>query len=224
MELDLSNISTIIGILGAYFAVIFVLAVSVETILEPFTALPWLKKKLDPDDILKDIKEWLPTGSDAEAKVTAIQSLTTDAKMTEDELLRGVQDLKQVADEAIQALGPNSKITQAQKDLALKFAALRRKYTLDEKHRITLLRVIAGLIGIVIAIMLRIDTFDILGVLLPPDVQQILTDPNAQLGGMLITGLAASAGSSFWHDMLGRARNLKDTVQGVSQVQMVQKV
>jgi hypothetical protein len=223
MELDLSNISTIIGILGAYFAVIFVLAVSVETLLEPFTSLPWLRKKLDPDEILKDIKEWLPTGSDAEAKVTAIQSLTTDAKMTEEELLRGVQDLKQVADEAIQVLGPDSKITKAQKELALKFAALRRKYALEEKQRITLLRVIAGLIGVIIAIMLRLDTFDVLGVLFPPDVQQILTQPNAQLGGMLITGLAASAGSSFWHDMLGRARNLKDTVQGVSQVQMVQK-
>ena len=224
MEVDLSNISIIIGILGAYFAVIFVLSVSVETILEPFTSLPWLRKKLDPDEILKDIKDWLPSGSDAEAKVTAIQSLTTDAKMTEDDLLKNVQDLKQVADEAIQTLGSESKITQAQKNLALKFAALRRKYALDEKRRITALRVIAALIGIVIAILLRLDTFDVLGVLFPPDVQAILTQPNAQLGGMLITGLAASAGSSFWHDMLGRARNLKDTVQGVSQVQMVQKV
>jgi len=224
MPVDLSNISVIIGILGAYFAVIFVLAVSVETILEPFTALPWLKKKLDPDDILKDIKEWLPAGSDADAKVTAIQSLTTDAKVTESDLLKGVQDLKQVADEAIQALGPESKITQAQKDLALKFAALRRKYALDERRRITALRVISALIGIIIAILLRIDTFDILGVLFPPDVRSILTQSNAQIGGMLMTGLAASAGSSFWHDMLGRARNLKDTVQGVSQVQMVQKV
>lgn len=108
--------------------------------------------------------------------------------------------------------------------LVLKIAALRRKYALDEKHRITLLCVTSAVIGIGIAVMLRIDTFDILGVLFPPDVQAILTQPNAQLGGMIITGLAASAGSSFWHDMLGRVRKLKDTVQGVSQVQMVQKV
>lgn len=222
--MDLSNISTILGVLGAYFAIVFVLSVSVETLLEPFTNLPWLRKKYDPDEILNEIKQWLPSGSDTEAKVTAIQSLTTDAKMTEDQLLKGVQDLKQVADEAVQALGPDSKVTQVQKDLALKFAALRRKYALDEKHRITLLRVISAVIGIIIAIMLRIDTFDILGALLPPDVQAILTQTGAQIGGMIITGLAASAGSSFWHDMLGRVRNLKDTVQGVSQVQMVQKV
>jgi len=222
--MDFSNISTILGILGAYFAVVLVLSVSVETILEPFTSLPWLRKKLDPDDILKDIKEWLPTGSDLDAQVTAIQSLTTDAKMTEGQLLKGVQDLKQVADDALESLGPKSKVTQAQKDLALKFASLRRNYALNEKHRITLVRIISAVIGIVIAIMLQIDTFDILGVLFPPQVQLILTQQNAQIGGMLITGLAASAGSSFWHDMLGRVRNLKDTVQGASQVQMIQKV
>jgi len=222
--MDLSNISTILGILGAYFAVLLVLSVSVETILEPFTSLPWLRKKLDPDDILKDIKEWLPTGSELDAQVTAIQSLTTDAKKTEDQLLQGVQDLKQVADDALQSLGPRSKVTQAQKDLALKFASLRRNYALNEKHRISLLRILSAVIGIGIAIMLRVDTFDILGVLFPPQVRAILTQQNAQIGGMLITGLAASAGSSFWHDMLGRVRNLKDTVQGASQVQMIQKV
>jgi hypothetical protein len=222
--MDLSNISTILGILGAYFAVVLVLAVSVETILEPFTALPWLRRKPDPDDILNDIKQWIPSSSDFEAKVTAIQSLTTDTKMTEDQLLKGVQDLKQVADDTIQQLGPDSKVSQVQKDLALKFAALRRKYALDERQRITWLRVISAGIGIAIAVMLRIDTFDILGVLFPANVQALLTQQGAQIGGMAITGLAASAGSSFWHDMLGRVRNLKDTVQGVSQVQMVQKV
>jgi len=221
--MDLNNISAIIGILGAYFAVVFVLSVSVETILEPFTSLPWLRKKLDPDDILKDVKEWLPSGSNVAAQATAIQTLTTDAKMTEEQLLQSVDDLKQVADEAIASLGPESKVSQAQKDLALKFAALRRQYALSEKHRITLLRMVSAIIGMSIAIMLRIDTFDILGVLFPANVRVILTQQNAQLGGMLITGLAASAGSSFWHDMLARARNLKDTVQGVSQVQMVQK-
>jgi hypothetical protein len=150
--------------------------------------------------------------------------LTTETRITEDQLIESVQDLKQVADEAIQALGTDARVTQAQKDIALKSAALRRKYALDERHRITSLRIISALVGMTIAMMLQIDTFDILGVLFPPDVQDILTQQNVQLGGMVITGLAASAGSSFWHDMLGRVRNLKDTVQGVSQVQMVQKV
>ena len=216
------NIATIIGILGAYFAIVFVLAVSVETILEPFTSLPWLRKKLDPDEILRDIREWLPAGSEGDAKVTAVQTLEADAKKTGEQLIQSVGDLKQVAEDVIQSLPPG-KISEAQKNLALKLAALRRNYALSEKHRITLLRITSAVIGMVIAIMLQIDTFDIIGVLLPIDVRDILTQPNAQLGGMLVTGLAASAGSSFWHDMLGRVRNLKDVVQEVSQVQVVQK-
>lgn len=221
--MDLTSFSTILAILGAYFAVVFVLSVSVETILEPFTSLPWLRRKPNPDEILNDIKEWLPKDSDLEAKAAAIEKLTGNVKEKEDELINGVQDLKEIADQTLDSLGPDSKITQAQKDLALKFAALRRRYALSEKQRISILRVLSAVIGMVITVMLRIDTFDILGVLLPPDVQAILTQPNAQLGGMLVTGLAASAGSSFWHDVLGRVRNLKDTVQQVSQLQVVQK-
>jgi hypothetical protein len=219
MQFD--NLTTVLGILGAYFAVIFVLSVSVETILEPFTSLPWLHKKTDPDEILQDIKEWLPTGSAGETKTVAIQNLMAEYKTTEEKLQQSVADLKQIADQAMQALGPESKVTQVQKDLALQFVALRRKYALTERQRITTLRVISGLIGVLIALMLRIDTFDILGSLLPPDVSDILTRPGAQVGGMIITGLAASAGSSFWHDMLVRARNLKDTVKQVTAIQQV---
>lgn len=214
--MDLSNISTILGILGAYFAVVLVLAVSVETILEPFTSLPWLSKKLDPDDILKDIKEWLPEGSDLSAKAKAVETLAKDAKTTEGQLLESVSDLKQITEEATKSLGLDAEMNKLRTDLALKLAALRRKYAVSEKQRITILRVLSAAIGITITVLLKIDTFNILGVLFPPDVRDILTNPSAQTGGMVITGLAASAGSSFWHDMLGRVRNLKDTVAQVS--------
>jgi hypothetical protein len=214
--MDLSNISTILGILGAYFAVVLVMAVSVETILEPFTSLPWLSKKLNPDDILNDIKEWLPEGSALSAKAKAVETLTKDARMTEGQLLDSVSDLKQITDEATKSLGLDVEMNKLRTDLALKLAALRRKYAVSEKQRITMLRVLSAVIGITIAVLLKIDTFDILGVLFPPSVQALLTQEGAQIGGMVITGLAASAGSSFWHDMLGRVRNLKDTVAQVS--------
>jgi hypothetical protein len=213
--MDLSNISTIIGILGAYFAVVFVLAVSVETILEPFTSIPWLRKKPNPDDILSEVREWLPQSSEEESKALAIQKLVTEFKTTDANLRKNVEDLRQIADDVVNSLGAEAqaKVTEAQKELALKLAGLRRQYSLSEKRRITILRVIAALIGMFIAWELQIDTFDILGELFPPAVRDVLTQPNLQLGGSLITGLAASAGSSFWHDMLARARNLKDTVQ-----------
>jgi len=216
--MDLSNISTIIGILGAYFAVVFVLSVSVETILEPFTVIPWLRKKPNPDDILTDIKEWLPKDSDEEGKALAIQKLASDFTTSNESLKKNVADLKKIADEVVESLDAKAKakVSETQKEIALKFASLRRQYSLSEKQRITILRVVSALIGMFIAWELQIDTFDILGELFPPAVREVLTQPDLQLGGSLITGLAASAGSSFWHDMLARARNLKDTVQQVS--------
>ena len=102
--MDLSNVSTILGILGAYFAVVLVLAVSVETILEPFTSLPWLSKKPNPDDILNDIQTWLPASSNVEVKALAVQNLTTEFKTTETQLENTVKDLKDVADQALDAL------------------------------------------------------------------------------------------------------------------------
>jgi hypothetical protein len=216
--MDLSNMSTIIGILGAYFAVVFVLSVSVETILEPFTVLPWLRRKPNPDDILADLKEWLPKDSDEAGKALAIQKLASDFTTSNESLKKNVGDLQKIAAEVVNSLGAEAKakVTETQKELALKFASLRRQYSIDEKRRITILRMIAAAIGMLIAWELKIDTFDILGELFPPAVRDLVTQPNVQLGGSLITGLAASAGSSFWHDMLARARNLKDTVQQVS--------
>jgi hypothetical protein len=57
---------------------------------------------------------------------------------------------------------------------------------------------------------MQINTFELLGVLFPDDVIASLNTRVGHIGGMIATGLAASAGSSFWHDMLGRVRNLKN--------------
>jgi hypothetical protein len=48
MDLDINNISVVLGVLGAYFAILLVLSVSVETILEPFSFIKGLQKKTDP--------------------------------------------------------------------------------------------------------------------------------------------------------------------------------
>jgi len=42
MNFDINNISAVLGVLGAYFAILLVLSVSVETILEPFSFLKGL--------------------------------------------------------------------------------------------------------------------------------------------------------------------------------------
>ena len=89
----------------------------------------------------------------------------------------------------------------------------------DEAEARTLRGWISGVVRLVaIAFALQINTFDILGSFFSADVIRALDSQVGQIGGVIITGLAASAGSSFWHDMLGRVRNIKEAVKQVEKV------
>ena len=117
--------------------------------------------------------------------------------------------------ETLKELGLEAKVDVARKEIAIKLSTLREKYASTEKQRVTLLRLLSALIGIFIAFFLHINTFEILGSLFSPQITQSLASPLGQYGGIILTGLAASAGSSYWHDMLGRIRNIKEAVKQV---------
>jgi hypothetical protein len=215
MNLDINNISVVLGVLGAYFAILLVLSVSVETILEPFSFLKGLQKQANPDDVLKSIEEWLPEGSGAAAKVIAIQSIAKSTRTSMKNLDETAKAQVASAVETLKELGLESKVDTARKEIAIKLSTLREKYASTEKQRITILRVLSAIIGILIAFALHINTFEILGSLFSDQITQSLGSQMGQIGGIILTGLASSAGSSYWHDMLGRARNLKDSIKQV---------
>ena len=209
----MEQLTTVLGVLGAYFAVVLVLAVSVETILEPFTWFKGLQKKVSPDDVLNDIKGWLHPIADMGTRAAAIANLSEEYKVNMNDVQVRLNTITTIADETAKGLGVQKQVDDAEKKIAVYMAALRAKFAMDERKRITILRIIAAAIGITIAVMLKIDTFDIVGSLLPTNVRAILTASGGQFGGTVITGLAASAGSSFWHDQLGRLRAIKDSAK-----------
>ena len=213
--MDISNISVVLGVLGAYFAILLVLSVSVETILEPFSFLKGLQKTASPDDVLKAVQEWLPEGSAEAAKAVAIETYAEKTKLDIAELNRTAKEVSGKAVQTLTDMGYESQVNAAQKEIAIKFSTLKEKYAASQKQRITILRTLSAAVGIVIAFSLQINTFQILGELFSPEMQNTLASPVGQFGGMFLTGLAASAGSSFWHDMIGRARNIKDTIKSV---------
>lgn len=215
MEFDINSISAVLGVLGAYFAILLVLSVSVETILESFSFFKGLQKQVNPDDVVKSVQEWLPEGSGEAAKVVAIQTIADKTRTNMEELDRTARETAATAVETLKQLGLEEQVDTAKKEIAIKLAVLRERYAASVKQRITLLRTLSGVIGIAIAFALQINTFDILGSFFSADVARALSSPAGRIGGVIITGLAASAGSSFWHDMLGRVRNIKDTVKQV---------
>lgn len=217
MEFDINSISAVLGVLGAYFAILLVLSVSVETILEPFTFLKGLQKQTSPDDVVKSVQEWLPEGSGEAAKVIAIQSFAEKTRTDMAELDKTAKQLATNAVETLKQLGLEEQVDMTKKEIAIKLATLRERYAATQRQRITLLRTLSAVIGIAVAFALQINTFDILGSFFSADVAATLNSPVGQIGGVIVTGLAASAGSSFWHDMLGRVRNIKDTAKQVEQ-------
>lgn len=218
MQFDINSISAVLGVLGAYFAILLVLSVSVETILEPFSFFKGLQKQVNPDDVLKSVQEWLPEGSGEAAKVVAIQTVAEKTGTSLDELNRLAKEVAGSAVKTLEELGLEQQVSLARKEVAVKLTILRERYAASVKQRVTILRTLSALIGIVIAFALQINTFDILGSFFSQQVMAALNTPLGQVGGTVITGLAASAGSSFWHDMLGRVRNLKDTAKQVEKV------
>lgn len=218
MEFDINSISAVLGVLGAYFAILLVLSVSVETILEPFTFFKGLQKQVNPDDVVKSVEEWLPEGSGEAAKVVAIQTYAEKASIDLAELNRTAKEVATSAVETLKELGLDKQVNTTKKEIAIKLAVLRERYAASVKQRITILRTLSAVIGIVIAFALQINTFDILGSFFSANVAATLNSPVGQIGGIIVTGLAASAGSSFWHDMLGRVRNIKDAVKQVEKV------
>ncbi|MCC6606105.1 MAG: hypothetical protein IT327_23060 [Anaerolineae bacterium] len=119
-------------------------------------------------------------------------------------------------------------------EAAAKLLDLERKEQELEAKRIRRTRFISVVFGIVIAYMLQIDSADLLRDLFPSDAnfltmallpQNFITWAQTTFGletvynlsaGIILTGLAASAGSGFWHDQLSRLQNVK---KGVDQVQ-----
>lgn len=215
MNLDINNISTVIGVLGAYFAILLVLSVSVETILEPFSFFKGLQKPANPDDVLKSVQEWLPEGSGEAAKVVAIQTYTEKTKTNLKKLDATAKELASEAANTLKQLGMEGQVNIAQKEIAIKLTTLREQYASSQRQRITILRTLSAVIGIIIAFILDINTFNLLGSMFSAEVLKSLATPAGHYGGLILTGLAASAGSSFWHDMIGRARNIKDTIKSV---------
>ena len=218
MNLDITNISAVVAVLGAYFAILLVLSVSVETILEPFSFFKGLQKPVNPDDVLNSVQEWFPDGSSEAIKVVAIQTYAAKTKTDMAKLDKTAKELTASAAKTLTDFGLGAHVNSVQKEIAIKLATLREQYAASQRQRITILRTISALIGIVIATTLDINTFQILGSLFSPAVVESLATPLGHYGGVILTGLAASAGSSFWHDMIGRARNIKDTLKQVEDI------
>lgn len=100
----------------------------------------------------------------------------------------------------------------------------------EERTRQRWLRVVSVVTGIILAYLLQIDAAVLLDQALPGSSAMInsvlnisgerlhafwplLPENGSLTAGILLTGLAASAGSKFWHDLLGRLQTTKEQAE-----------
>ncbi len=215
----MDQIINALGALGAYFAVVLVLAVAVESVLDTVKLGGLLRSRISPEQAMKDVAAWLPDQeSQKKAQIAAITNMVSRFKVTAEQIEKQVQQANEIGQKVAEAIGLGNAATELEKRLAATLLAVRQKYTEDEARRVSTLRILAALCGIPLAVILQIDTFQLLVTLFPQSFQDFLNSGTAlatvaHYGGMALTGFASSAGSSFWHDQLDRVRAAKETAR-----------
>jgi hypothetical protein len=185
------QVANAIAVLGIYFAMMAVLAVAVEAVISWFKVpIPWLQGKPSPNDVLNEVKDWIPKEADSlKARITALNKS-----------LRAIGDIELKDDTSIE-------------DVVAKVGEATTKHVQKERVRRAIIRVMAIALGVLFAWLFNVDTLSLLSPLFEAVQgtlkETLLNAQGAHLIGLLLSGLAASAGSSFWHDQSARLRQIK---------------
>jgi hypothetical protein len=198
------EIGNAVAVLGVYFALMAVLSVAVEAVVGWFKIpIPWLQSKPSPGDVINEVQYWLPIGSDEEARQQAMLVRIT------------------ALNKALEAIGEiplSSRATPAK--IAETVGKATTKYIKLDRNRRAVIRAMTIGGGIAFAVIFRIDTVALLAPVAGTALDQWLAKMSADtlyVIGLVLSGIAASAGSSFWHDQSARLRGLKNASQAVGE-------
>ncbi len=221
----------VIGTLGAYFVLILTLSLTVEIVLDSLKMNAWLnkkvkshewlsfldvqKKRVSPEQLMHDISYWVPNRSQAELQIAALNQFSQGFGVALNDLTEGVDATIAMTNDLISLTGMTRHAAQVQHKIAARLAAVRQLYDVEESVRIARLRRISAVLGILIAVPMQLNAFAYLAPLLAPGVQEQVNNPYMALCGALLTGLASSAGSSFWHDVIDRMRAVKESARAL---------
>jgi hypothetical protein len=167
------------------------------------------------------MRRWAPSLGEALTWIEKHVNLALGRKENPNGLGEVEADIQKVIDH----IGPTS--------VAAVLLKLEDKHQDEEASRIRLLRIISILVGVILAYILQIDALVLLQEALPGAVKVNITLATTQqlkqwpelirpvlnfdvTAGILLTGLAASAGSKFWRDLLGRLQATKEQAESAA--------
>ncbi len=196
----------LIGTIGIVLSIFLVLSAAVEVIVESFRGtlelfgIETLKSKVPLGETLKLAEEFSSVANkDIKVQLKSIKSVAEKlSNISED-----INDQIKKIDDDIKS----EDITEMTQDTVdtvstvLRSAAedMKKSQEQKERNRIFILRLISAVIGCLLVYLSKID---VLG---------LITKGDGGIGfeDILIGGLAAGAGSSYWHDKLDKIRAVK---------------
>ena len=206
---------SLLTVMGLLFFMFLVLAAAVEVILEVFRGtlgvlgFTWVKGTVSLDEALKLADEFAPDGGELHTKLEAVKASSEqlgDVLKDKVAILQEIkEDLKNVTEQEKGVIAGR---------LNAVAAAVNEKLDQHKRNRIFILRSIAAVVGCFLVYETKFYVF--VELTKAPGAEDILVGLatlEAVWVNVLVGGLAAAAGSSYWHDKLDKVRSLKSAVQ-----------
>ncbi|WP_143195605.1 hypothetical protein [Archangium sp. Cb G35] len=209
--------NSLLGVLGTLFFMFLILAAAVEVILDLFRGtlerfgITWAKGKVSLDDSLKLASEFAPNNTELNTRLQAVRSAAEQIKDKVPAEMTRLATLEQKLT-AVDAAGVNA-IAGELNGVA---ASIKLQLEQSERQRIFILRALAAVVGCLLAWRVNFYVFQILAS--SPEAKDWLSTLNGLQSdwlNVLVGGMAAAAGSSYWHDQLDKIRNIKSAVAGL---------
>jgi uncharacterized phage infection (PIP) family protein YhgE len=216
-----NRMDALIATLGALFALFLVLAAAVEASLEMFRGLlerfgvTWLKGKTSLEEALKLASEVAPTSEFLKTKLAAIESAASQVKNVVEAKNSDITELKKSLAEAAGVPAIDAASAKLN-DLA---QSVKEALDADERRRIWVLKILSAAIGILLCWYTDFHVFQILAA--TPEASSLLKGLSSMQGewlNRLVGGIAAAAGSNYWHDQLDRVRAVKSSFTAVKKL------
>lgn len=195
--------------LGTLLVMFMILATAVEAILEAFRGLlerlgvSWAKSRVSLEDALLLASEFSDPQSALQTKLQAVKATAEQFADTSKDRLDKLEairtDLKNLTKPAdSDALA--ARLTEVANQVKAEFDA-------NDRVKVYILRFAAAVLGCILVLSSEFYVFEIL-------TFGIKKGGFGTAINVLVGGIAAAAGSSYWHDQIDRLRSLKSAVTG----------
>ncbi len=211
------NLETLLGTLAAYFAIMAVLAVGTEVVLD-ILKVKTLKKPTSPTQALSELKEWVPPEiwSDLEKRAQHMEQVIQQVDQSLAETRIGLQRLRGQVEPVLTKYG-----SLTPDNLANVMRELEERYKALTANRLAWIRFLSLVVGIGWAVLLQINSLDLLDPLVPDTIANLMGGKETTwyaLAGLILSGLGASAGSSFWYEQMARLRQARQVIDTTEQL------